>query len=80
MVRKSNCPFISFFSGGGGGGEQHERPKHGSIFSITNAIYFSFIGILHNCNSENEAAAGKDIRAQIKKKTLELIIYFRMAT
>lgn len=44
-LRKPNCTFL-------GGRKQHERPKHGSVFSITNPIYFSFIGMLHNCNQE----------------------------
>lgn len=50
------------------GGEKAARVAKAWVcfFSITNAIYFSFIGILHNCNPENEAAAGKDIRTQIK--------------
>lgn len=35
--------------------------------------------MLHNCNPENEAAAGKDIRTQIKK-ILQLLINFLIAT
>lgn len=60
-----------------GGKKQQEQPKHGHAFSITNAVYFSFVGMLHNCNPENEATAVKGIRTQIKTTGANNILYNR---
>lgn len=60
VVRKPNCPFW--------GEEAARAAKAWFRFSITNAIFFFiFTGTLHNCNPENDATAGKDIRTKIKK-------------